>query len=157
MRGKPGLTNAGRTRYYNALWQVAGMFDQIAPRGSEVTAAHAPDQSVLTRSYPLINLGTMGTHLTTFIKPRERQILDTTTGEVRYAELSLEFTRFPMEDAEHEIANFDSYSIGTVAVSHGCDVLPTTAQYQDMRKMRIALELVTSALALHCVHNFDIS
>lgn len=133
------------------------MFDQIAPRGSEVTAAHTPDQSMLTRSYPLINLGTMGTHLTTFIKPRERQVFDITTGEVRYTELSLEFTRFPMDDAEHEVANFNSYSIGTVAVSHGCEVLPTTAQYQEVCRMRNALQLVAGALALRDIHYFDIS
>lgn len=157
MRGKPGLTNSGRTRYYSALWQVAGMFDQIAPRGSETTEVRTPDQSTLTRSYPLINLGTMGTHLTMFIKPREQQYFNAATGELRYQELSLEFTRFPMDDAEHEVANFSCYSVGTVAVRHGCEVLPTTTQYQDLCRMRSALQLVTGALALRDIHYFDIS
>lgn len=157
MRGKPGLTNSGRARYYNALWQVAGLFDQIAPRGSEITEVQAPDHSALIRSYPIINLGTMGTHLTMFIKPRERHVFDTATGELRCEELSLEFTRFPLDDAEQEVANFSSYTVGTVAVRHGCDILPTTAQYQNVQKMRDALQLVTGALALRCVHYFDIS
>lgn len=157
MRGKPGLTNAGRTRYYNALWQVAGMFDQIAPRGSEITEVRAPDHSTLTRSYPLINLGTMGAHMTIFIKPRERQVFNVATGEMRFQELELEFTKFPLDDAEREAANFAGYAIGTVAVHHGCEVLPTTAQYQDVCRMRNALQLVTGALALRDMHYFDIS
>lgn len=153
MRGKPGLTGERRTRYFNTLGQVARLFDQIAPRDSGVRefSRECDGSIVCAESYPLISLGSMGTELTMYVRPRERRVI---TSEDDYScrqELSLDFIRLDPVDAEDAVANLDYYSTGTLAVHHGCDVTPTSSRYNELRAMRDALAFVTGAVAVRQV------